>query len=286
MTSSQRTACGLTIAAALAVLAGQPARCQTPTPQNTLVTVNYVYAASLGFGGYSLSGLTANVYTLPLSDTLTDFLRPGWSLKLLMPVQVGTYQFDGSFEGRSFSISQQSVTAVPGAELHIPLTSNFVLKPFAQGGFGHTFGSDVGNADAWVWLAGVRSVAEWHAGDYTLSLGNGVIYAGDNTVGPGPGERYVSLQVGGEVRRPLGFKIGGLAPDLGIFAAAYYYPTPLSFSRFLHNPLEISYQTEFGFSIGSAEPFKLLWLSNPRIGAGIVFGGGLTVYHVNFGFPF
>jgi len=86
-----------------------------PAPKNTQVTVNYVYAASLGFGGYSLSGLTADVYTLPLSDTVTNILRPGWSLKLLMPIQVGVYQLDGSFEGRSFSISQQSVTAVPGS---------------------------------------------------------------------------------------------------------------------------------------------------------------------------
>jgi hypothetical protein len=60
----------------------------------------------------------------------------------------------------------------------------------------------------------------------------------------------------------------------------------LTFSRFLEPPLRISNQTEVGFSVGSAEPLKILWLSNPRIGAGIVFGGGLTVYHINFGFPF
>jgi hypothetical protein len=55
-------------------------------------------------------------------------------------------------------------------------------------------------------------------------------------------------------------------------------------SRFLQSPLRIHNQDEIGFSIGSAEPFKILWLSNPR--AGFVFGGGLNVWHVNFGFPF
>ena len=35
-----------------------------------------------------------------------------------------------------------------------------------------------------------------------------------------------------------------------------------------------------------AAQFRLLGLSNPRIGAGLIFGGGLTVLRINFGFPF
>jgi hypothetical protein len=42
------------------------------------VNLNYVYAADLGFGGYSLAGLTANVYTLPLAHTLRDVPADGW----------------------------------------------------------------------------------------------------------------------------------------------------------------------------------------------------------------
>jgi hypothetical protein len=176
---------------------------------------------------------------------------------------------------------------VPGAELQIPITDRFVIKPFAQGGAGHSFGSGGGSPDAWVYLTGVRSVAQWQHGDYTFSVGNGIVYAGDNTIGPGGfAEHYVSLQLAGEVRRPVGLKIGDFAPDVGLYAAEYYYPAPLEFSRFLQSPKRIRNQNEVGFSIGSAEPFKLLWLSDPRIGAGIVSGGGLTVYRINFGFPF
>ena len=99
-------------------------------------------------------------------------------------------------------------------------------------------------------------------------------------------ERYVALQVGGEIRRPLGFKIGEWAPDLGLYAGTYYYPEPLVFSRFLRSPLRVANQGEIAFSIGSATPFQMLGLSNPRIGVGYVFGDGLNVWHVNFGFPF
>jgi len=71
------------------------ANAQTPPAanQNTTVNLNYVYAASLGFGGYSLAGLTAAVYTLPLADTLFDTPLDGWSLKLLLPIQLGIYNF-------------------------------------------------------------------------------------------------------------------------------------------------------------------------------------------------
>jgi hypothetical protein len=68
--------------------------------------------------------------------------------------------------------------------------------------------------------------------------------------------------------------------------ANYYYPTPLEFSRFLRPPLRVVDQGEVGFSIGSARPLEILGWSNPRIGAGFVFGGGLNVWHVNFGFQF
>jgi hypothetical protein len=262
------------------------ANAQPVDHQNTSVFVNYVYAASLGFGGYSLGGLTANVYQLPLSATLPDIPRNGWSLKLLLPIQFGLYDIDVNFEGQRHTLTQQSISVVPGIELEIPVTGNFAVKPFAQVGVGHSFGTGESNPDAWIYLAGARSIAQWHSGEYTFSLGNAVILAGDQPIGSGYTERYVSLQMAGEVRRPLGFKIGNWQPDLGIYAADYYYPAPLTFTRFLQDPLRISNQNEVGFSVGSVDPLKLLWLSNPRIGAGIVFGGGLTVYHVNFGFPF
>lgn len=277
--------------AGLALLTGVslPARAQTSPAANAnrMVNLNYVYAASLGFGGYTVAGLNADVYTLPLSDTLADMPYPGWALKLLAPIQGGFYDFRATdTNGRRISINQQSLSLVPGIELQIPLTPRLVLKPFAQVGIAHVFGDDVGNPDAWIYLAGARSVAQWRAGAYTFSLGNGLIVAGDKTIGRGFEEHYVALQIGAEVRHPLGFALGKLVPDIGVYAADYYYPQPLQFSRFLRSPLKVSNQTEIGLSLGSAAPFHLLFLSNPRIGAGLVFGDGLQVWHVNFGFPF
>lgn len=282
ITKMHRVTCVTAALVASTAVNGQPA----PQRRNTTVDVNYEYAALLGFGGYSIGGLSANVYQLPLSDTLEDLPVKGWALRFMLPLQLGIYNFRASDEGRTISLNQTSLALVPGVELQIPVTDRFVVKPFAQAGVGHAFGQDSGNPNAWIYLAGVRSVAQWRDKDYTFSLGNGIVYAGDDTIGPGAGNHYVALQIAGEVRRPVGFRIGNLTPDIGLYAAEYYYPKSLAFSRFLQSPLRVHNQNEFGFSIGSAEPLKILWVSNPRIGAGIVFGGGLTVYHINFGFPF
>ena len=282
-------AASATAAACAALLLADQALAQSNPNGNAnrTVNLNYVYAAQLGFGGYSLAGLTANVYTLPLADTLRNVPYDGWALKLLLPVQAGLYSFRATdVDGQRIAIDQQSISIVPGAELQIPINERIVMKPFAQVGEAHAFGTGAGNADSWIFLAGVRALTQWHAGDYTISLGNAVVYAGDQTIGPGFAEHYVSLQLGAEVRRPLGFQVGGIAPDVGVYVADYYYPAPLQFSRFLKPTLRVSNQNEIGFSVGSATPFQMLWLANPRIGVGFVFGGGLDVWHVNFGFQF
>ncbi len=276
--------------ATLGTLASSPQpRAQTPPAPNPNRTVdlNYVYAADLGFGGYSLAGLSADVFTLPLAYTLPGVPWNGWAVRLLAPVQGGFYSFGATdTNGQHLSIKQQSLSVVPGAELQIPLGDRVVLKPFAQVGVVHAFGSGVGNPDAMVYLAGARAATQWRSGAYTYTIGNGVVFAGDKTLGSGFSEHYVALQIGGEVRRPLGFKIGEWAPDLGLYAGTYYYPEPLVFSRFLRSPLRVANQGEIAFSIGSATPSHILWSSNPRIGVGYVFGGGLNVWHANFGFPF
>ena len=263
------------------------AQSQAVPDQYRTVDLNYVYAASLGFGGYSLAGLSASVYTIPLQYKLHDVFQNGWTLRLLAPVQGGIYSFRANdTDGRRIAIDQQSLSLVPGAELQIPLGDRAVLKPFAQFGLARSFGDGVGNPDSWIYLAGARSVAQWRSGEFTFSLGTGIVFAGDKSIGSGFSENYIALQAGGEIRHPLGFSIGGFTPDLGVYAADYYYPSALRFSRFLRPPLRVANQNEIGFSVGSATPLHILFLSNPRIGAGVVFGGGLTVWHINFGFPF
>ena len=102
------------VTAALSFFSQAVAQTPPPSNPNRTVNLNYVYAAELGFGGYSLAGLSASVYTLPLSDTLHNLPYEGWALKLMLPIQGGLYSFRATDSGRSISIDQQSLSVVPG----------------------------------------------------------------------------------------------------------------------------------------------------------------------------
>jgi hypothetical protein len=147
------------------LLATEAAHGQPAANVNRTVDLNYVYAADLGFGGYHLSGLSASVYTLPLSYALDDLPYKGWSVDLLFPVQAGLYRFRAiDVDGQQLSLDQKSLSIVPGVELRIPLALPFgegtVLKPFVQFGAAHAFGEDVGNPNSWIYLAGARTLTE------------------------------------------------------------------------------------------------------------------------------
>ena len=265
------------------VVGARTLHAQSPSANRT-VNLNYVYAANLGFGGYSLSGLTADLYALPLTYTLPIGSGDGLKLRFKLPVQLGLYKFRAvDTDGTRIRINQQSLAVVPGVELQIPIAQRTVLKPFADVGVGHAFGVKTG-ADILIYTAGIRSVTQWDAGQYKLSLGAAALYAGDTA--SDFNEAYSSIQAGFEVRRSLGFNVRGVAPDLGIYIANYYYPKPLRFSRFLNDPLKVSNQNEVGFSIGAVKPFDMLLFGNARVGVGYVFGSGLNVWHASFGFPF
>ncbi len=276
-------------ALALAPMVALPwqAHAATAADQFTTVNVNYVYASTLGFGGYSLAGLDASVYALPLSHSFLLDGAGGTVLRVTLPLQFGVYSFRAAGpDGSRIAIDQQSVALVPEFELQVPVAPDSVLKPFVAAGAAHAFGVSGGTADAWVYAGGLRGVTAQHFGATTLSLGAAAMAAGDSAMGPGFREQYVALEVGAELRHPLGITLGRLTPDAGVYVIAYDYSEPLQFSRYLHPPLQVRNQGEVGVTFGSTTPIGISWLDTARIGAGYVFGDGLRVWHVVFGFPF
>src|SRR4051812_45147836 len=80
------------LAGALVGALAAPGGAQTP-PNEINVSVNYVYAAQLGFGSYHVGGLSVSVYSLPVEYTLRDVLLD-WRLKVGLPLLYGTYDFN------------------------------------------------------------------------------------------------------------------------------------------------------------------------------------------------
>lgn len=276
------------------------------------VTVNYVYASQLGIGTYDVGGLSVDVYSLPLSlerplNGMFGLEVPGehagdWSVDFKFPVSYGIFDFEADDPTYGdIDIQQQTLALVPGLQVNAKLTDNWWLRPSVDLGLGgvvSTSGQEAaGDRYFMIYTAGLTSLYELPEGPYTFALGNGVTFAGNRTFGTFDlNEQYWAVETGLQVRRSLGFELGqvGLSntafaevePELGAYFIHYYFPEPLEFSRFLDTPLEVNNQVEFGLTMRSKTSWELLSLKDPKIGASYLFGDGLRVFRVNFGFPF
>jgi hypothetical protein len=261
---------------------------------NTEVTVNYVYATQLGIGGYEVGGLDVKIFTVPFSytfdlerdrdDIASDSGRP-WRLKLSAPVNYGVYDFSATdVDGSPVTAELETLSLIPGAELQIPLGQRWTLKPHVDAGVGRGLAAD--SQYAYIYTVGVTSLYQQQQDKLTLMFGNGLLFAGNAIFGEG-GESYSAIKTGLGVRHPIGLKLRGLAPDLGLYGIYYYYyPRALVFQRFLQSPLTVNNQFEIALSLGSSKPLKLGPFINPRVGISYIFGDSLEITRINFGFPF
>jgi hypothetical protein len=282
---------GLVLLGALAG-AAQDAAAQMDSRQLE-VQVNLPYAVQFEFGSYDVGGLSVNVFRVPVPHTFA--LGPeedAWRLVLTGYLGYGHFSFETRVFGPQITASEDLVFVLPQAELQIPLRRGWTVKPYLAAGLGRTF-----NASAAIegqpggqlhidegliplYAAGISNLFEVPVRDFLLSFGTKLVGAGDGSQG------YGTLQNGLEVRHPIGFRVKGLVPDVGVSFVYYYFFPSAKFSLPGQLPLEVSNQFEFGISVGAAKPATLWIFENPRIGVSYRFGDGLTGFRVNFGFPF
>jgi hypothetical protein len=297
----------LLAAACVSSASARLARAQEPGPQLD-VSVNYVYAAQLGFGGYRVGGLSVNVYSLPIEYTLRDVFLD-WRLRVALPVLYGDYDFKGTVEYLGVPIrvraSQNTLSAEPKLKLEIPVLEPWTVSLIGAWGFGSTFDTRVhvragdgprmrvpeAEQDIWYYTyqAGISSLVQSHVDRWTFSLGNAFIYAG--TAGLDDDQEvqaYGAIETGVEARHPLGFDVGRYEPDASLFFIWYYFTPSLEFTRVERASLQVDNVFEVGITAGAdpATPFEIPVLGNPRIGVSYRVGNDLDAVRVNFGFPF
>lgn len=311
--SGRRGRCGVGLAVLLALVFACPVHAQEPQGTNVQVDVNYVYAAQLGFGTYSVGGLDVNVYSVPIEFSLGEVLLD-WRLRIALPVLYGDFDFKGTVttdEGERVRVraDQKILATEPKLRLEIPILEPWTLSLIGAWGFGYAFDFDgdarlvnaSGQAQGprekfdqssywyYTYQAGVSSLLQQNVDRWTFSLGNAFIYAGtadlldDSNV-----QGYGAIETGVDARHPLGFRIEGYEPDASLFFIWYYFTPSLEFTRVEEKSLEVDNVFEIGLTLGAdrATPFEIPLLGNPRIGVSYRVGNDLDAVRVNFGFPF
>jgi len=290
-----------------------PLHAQEPRGTDVRVDVNYVYAAQLGFGAYSVGGLDVNVYSVPIEFRLGEVLLD-WRLRVALPVLYGTFDFRGTFtteEGERVRLhaDQKILATEPKLRLEIPIFEPWTISLIGAWGFGYAFDFDgdarlvnasgqaqgpreeIDQSSYWYYTyqAGVSSLLQQNVDRWTFSLGNAFIYAGtadlldDSNV-----QGYGAIETGVDARHPLGFRIEGYEPDASLFFIWYYFTPSLEFTRVEEKSLQVDNVFEIGLTVGAdrATPFEIPLLGNPRIGVSYRVGNDLDAVRVNFGFPF
>ncbi|MEJ2581622.1 MAG: hypothetical protein P8127_08290 [Acidobacteriota bacterium] len=227
--------------------------------------------------------LETKVYDLriPLSFTV---IRPDdgrWGLRIRLVTYAGLYDFTLD-EAIGLDLRFQSLAVTPGVEFLAPVGGAWVLKPFAEIGYGRDFDNQLGFG---VWSMGIRTLATWQVKKFDLSFGTKFQYLSTFTNDLELSDRFGEIRLGFDARHPLPFTIGGSQADLSAFFIRRQYIDAF-IGREEINPLEINFNNEIGFTFGTTPKVKLWFVQLPRIGLGYRWGPNVRGIRLNFGFPF
>jgi len=251
----------------------------TPSP-----ILNHAFATQLGSGIYSVNGRSAYIYRLSLTAPLYKPESAAWSIRLRLPLTFGFINFQPQdIIDIDFPDHLATLSAVPTIECPIPMADNWWIEPSLGFGGGRDFST---RTSSYIYSAGIRIFAIFLAGTYDIRLGNRLVYAGYTTTNMSFVDDFGILETGVDVRRMLGYRIGSYDLDWSLFGVNMLYlisPHLLSI-----NPEPINKQTEweFGFTLGTHQPFRLFSIRMPRIGLSYRFSTKANAVRIIVGNPF
>ena len=171
--------------------------------------IHWAYSAFFGTGAYETdAGAEALVVSMrPFRTwreaTLDDRGRRTVGVKFRLPIAVGVQGFDSSAPVAALSFDNVStLSIVPGAEIEIPISARWSLKPLAYLGWGTEIN---GESSAWIYWTGVKSRLLFGSDAFEWALVNSLTYVGYSSDDM-PHGNVLPLSTAFEFSRPLGTK--------------------------------------------------------------------------------
>jgi len=238
---------------------------------------------ALGFSGGDSATPDTRVYDLriPASFKIFSADDDNWGLRLRIVLYAGIYNFTLE-DAIDFEYRFSSLAATPGVEFLVPVGKGWILKPFAEIGYGRDFDNAL---DFGVWSIGMRTIVTWPVKKFDISFGTKVDYLSTFTATDAVASDFGEIRLGFDARHPLPFTIGGSQGDFSLYYIRRQWVEAF-IAREERDPLEIRYTNEIGFTFGTTPKVKLWFVRLPRIGLGYRFGPNVSGFRLNFGFPF
>ena len=263
-------------------LAVSAATAQEPLSASEAKVVNYAFATQLGSGVYSVAGRLIQVYRIPFSYKVREEKEGDWGLRVTFPVTVGLYDFKAvDVLETGVPEHMDAASLVPGLEFRVPVLKDWLLKPYMEAGVGKEHS---GGADFRIASGGVRSLADFRPGNFTLSLGNTLVYARVEPTGDRPADDLVMFETGLEARHSLG-AIRGNPMGIGFYGVVDLQNDDTRFPVAGGAPPRYDDQYEVGVTYGPGESARLWKIPIPRIGFGWRFAEELSAFRLVIGIP-
>ena len=238
---------------------------------------------AFGYSGGGSATPDTKIYDvrIPASFKIFSANDDDWGLRLRIVLYGGIYEFTPE-EAIDLDLKFQSLAATPGVEFLVPVGKGWILKPFAEIGYGRDFDNDLGFG---VWSVGTRTLATWPVKKFHLSFGTKLQFLSTFRSDFELTDEFGEIRLGFDARHPLPFTIGGNQGDIsGYYIRRQYIDAFID--REDQDPLEIRYSNEIGFTFGTTPRVRLWFIRLPRIGLGYRWGPNVKGIRLNFGFPF
>jgi len=241
-------------------------------------TINYAYSSWIGSGFYKIGDRTTYLLRAPFSYTLREADSQKWGLALLLPATIGFHDYT---DGQD---NQATITFVPGAQFVYPVLENWWVKPFGQFGFGKDFsGSDI----AWIYGAGIKSLATFDLKSSELDFGTAFTWAAQNQSGGGSDSGFSMFEIGLNSRWPTNITVLDRKSDVNFFFVYTDFINDLDFERAQKENKTVQRLYKFGIALSSEENYPILGLFDlSGGGVDVTFGEGYFGMGLTTGFPF
>jgi hypothetical protein len=241
--------------------------------------IHWAYSAYFGTGAYTV-GDAQQTYVFSAGprwkwrDAQLDdeARRAGFEFRL--PVAIGAYSFDAGDLGSTLHFDNvATISAVPGVTVELPINTRWSIKALTHLGWGTELD---GESSAWIYWAGIRSEARFHAQSFDWALVNALTYVGYSATSTHSG--LVPLFTAFEFDHPLERrKIAGEPVHIHWHVAFTKYLNAIDFG--LVEPsgptIRVDDEWELGVAFGTgAEPLRLWRLRWDRVGIAYRFSSG------------
>jgi hypothetical protein len=246
-----------------------------------LAPINFAYATWIGSGYYQFEDRKLYVLRIPIAIPLRSMNDDHWGINLLLPVTFAYEEFGSNFS--DYIIDDILGAAfVPGVEVQIPVSKNWILKPFGQIGIGYSE-----STTTYIYGGGIKSLYSFQWGRVDFGLGNSLTFAVDDATGNSEDEGFSMFQIGLDARHLINFSTGNRDADIGSYVVVSQFLDTFDFFGINGDVSQrIRTLVMIGLTLGMDPPVTLLGIDFSRVGIDYMFGEDFSGIGLNLGFPF